>query len=112
MDLTQKISGDKQLNEPINYEKVSSSEEFKQLLLEKKKCIYPYTLFYMAYSLLLPFLVLYTDWLNVRVIGDISLAWVYGVSIIVLSLWICSIYVKKSAYFDEKAKNILVKEGL
>jgi uncharacterized membrane protein (DUF485 family) len=104
------IVGEK--NQPIDYEKIALSEEFKQLLLDKKKFILPYTLFYLAYSLILPFLAFYTDILNYRVIGDITLAWVYGVSIIVMSLWVCSVYVKKSAYFDEKVKGILEKEGM
>jgi uncharacterized membrane protein (DUF485 family) len=66
----------------------------------------------MAYSLLLPFLAFYTDILNHPVVGDITLAWIYGVSFIPVSLWVCSVYVKKAAYFDEKAGEILEKEGL
>jgi uncharacterized membrane protein (DUF485 family) len=96
----------------IDYENIASTEEFQQLLSEKKKFILPYTFFYLAYSLLLPFLAIYTDLLNVRVIGDITWAWIYGISFIPVSLLVCSGYVKKAAYFDKKAKVILEKEGL
>ncbi|HZG72033.1 MAG TPA: DUF485 domain-containing protein [Chondromyces sp.] len=96
----------------IDYEKVASSEEFKQLSIDKKKFIVPYTCFYIAYSLLLPFLALYTNILNHPVVGDITWAWIYGVSFIPISLWVCSIYVKKAAYFDNKAREILEKEGI
>jgi uncharacterized membrane protein (DUF485 family) len=102
----------KDKNQRINYESISSSEEFKQLLIDKKKFILPYTLFYFAYSLLLPFLALYTNLLKLPVIGDITLAWIYGVSFIPVSLVVCSIYVKKAAYFDDKAREILEKEGV
>lgn len=99
-------------NQYIDYEGIHSSEEFKQLLSEKKKFILPYTLFYLAYSLLLPLLALYTDVLNHPAVGDITWAWIYAVSFIPVSLWVCSVYVKKAAYFDEKASEIMEKEGL
>jgi uncharacterized membrane protein (DUF485 family) len=101
-----------EMNQQIDYVNIASTEEFKQLLSNKKKFILPFTLFYMAYSLLLPFLALYTDLLNHPVVGDITIAWIYGISFIPVSLLVCSIYVKKAAYFDEKAKEILEKEGL
>jgi len=103
---------EQQDNKQIDYDKIFASEDFKQLLLYKKKFIIPYTIFYLVYSLALPFLALFTNILNVQVIGDITLAWVYGISITFMSFAVCSIYVKKSAEFDEKVKQILVKEGL
>ncbi|MFJ6208351.1 DUF485 domain-containing protein [Lysinibacillus sp. NPDC092081] len=103
---------EQQDNKQIDYDKISTSEDFKQLLLYKKKFIIPYTMFYLAYSLALPFLALFTNILNVQVIGDITLAWIYGISIIFMSFAVCSVYVKKSAEFDEKVKQIIVKEGL
>ncbi|MBZ5752901.1 DUF485 domain-containing protein [Metabacillus rhizolycopersici] len=96
----------------VNYDRIAKTEEFKQLVSEKKRFILPYSVFYLSYSLLLPFLTFYTDILNHQVIGDITWAWIYGLSFIPVSLWVCSFYVKKAAYFDGKAKEILEKEGL
>lgn len=112
MELIKDHSSVKKDAEQIDYDRIAASEEFKQLLIDKKKCIVPYTAFYMTYSLALPFLALFTDILNVPVIGDITLAWIYGISIILMSLWVCSVYLKKSAEFDEKVKQISEKEGL
>lgn len=98
--------------EEIDYDAIASSEAFTQLLAEKKKFIVPYTIFYIAYSVLLPLIAFYSDILNVRVIGDITLAWVYGVSFIPISLGVCNAYVRKAAYFDQQAKEIIEKEGL
>ena len=96
----------------IDYERIASSQDFKQLISDKKKFIASYTIFYLGYALLLPFLAFYIDILNHRVIGDITWAWIYGVSVTAVSLWICRAYIKKAAQFDEKAKLILEKEGL
>lgn len=96
----------------VDYNEIVSSKEFSQLLSDKKKFIIPYTILFMAYSLILPFLALHTEILDGRVIGDITWAWIYGLSFIPVSLIICSIYVKKSAQFDEQARKIIEKEGL
>ncbi|WP_050615168.1 DUF485 domain-containing protein [Bacillus testis] len=107
-----------QLNEKVkeknqlNYEKIASSPEFTQLITKKKMFIIPYTLFFICYSLLLPFLSFYTNILNHNIIGDITWGWLYGVSIIAMSLFVCSIYVIKSQQFDEDIQKIIEKEGL
>jgi len=96
----------------IDYERIQTSEEFQQLLSNKKKFILSYTCFYLVYSLLLPLLAFYTNILNSPVVGDITLAWIYGVSFIPISLWVCNVYIKKSAGFDKRARGILEMEGL
>lgn len=97
---------------PVDYEKIVASKEFQNMLSDKKKFVIPFTIFFMGYSLLLPFLVFYTDILDYPFIGDITWAWVYGVSITVMSVWVCSIYVRKSERIDEQIKEIIEKEGL
>ncbi|MDQ7864072.1 DUF485 domain-containing protein [Peribacillus frigoritolerans] len=51
------------------------------------------------------------SWITLS-LGDITWAWVYGVSITVMSVWVCSIYVRKSERIDEQIKEIIEKEGL
>ncbi|MGE7592599.1 DUF485 domain-containing protein [Peribacillus frigoritolerans] len=96
----------------VDYEKIVASKEFQNMLSDKKKFVIPFTIFFMVYSLLLPFLVFHTDILDHPFIGDITWAWVYGVSITVMSVWVCSIYVRKSESIDEQIKEIIEKEGL
>ncbi|MFA1711271.1 DUF485 domain-containing protein [Peribacillus frigoritolerans] len=96
----------------VDYEKIVASKEFQNMLSDKKKFVIPFTILFMGYSLLLPFLVFYTDILDQPFIGDITWAWVYGVSITVMSVWVCSIYVRKSERIDEQIKEIIEKEGL
>lgn len=96
----------------IDYESIVASHEFRQLLSAKKKFTIPYTIFYIVYSLLLPVIAFYSDVLNTPVFGDITWAWIYAISFIPVSLAVCNIYVKKAAFFDQKAKEILEREGL
>ncbi|MGN1402154.1 MAG: DUF485 domain-containing protein [Bacillus sp. (in: firmicutes)] len=94
-----------------NYARIADSAAFKELVLQKKRFIVGYSWLYIGYPMLLPFLAFYTDILNVKVYGDFSLAWAYGISIIVMCWIVCTAYVKKSALFDEKIKELLDKEG-
>lgn len=48
----------------VDYEKIVASKEFQNMLSDKKKFVIPFTIFFMGYSLLLPFLVFYTDILD------------------------------------------------
>ncbi|MCK1982468.1 MULTISPECIES: DUF485 domain-containing protein [Peribacillus] len=96
----------------VDYERIVASKEFQNMLSDKKKFVIPSTIFFMGYSLLLPFLVFYTDILDHPFTGDITWAWVYGVSITVMSVWVCSVYVRKSEKIDEQINEIIEKEGL
>ncbi|MCK2016506.1 DUF485 domain-containing protein [Peribacillus frigoritolerans] len=109
--LEKKLDESEQTN-LVDYEKIVASKEFQNMISDKKKFVIPFTIFFMGYSLLLPFLVFYTDILDHPFIGDITWAWVYGVSITVMSVWVCSIYVRKSERIDEQIKEIIEKEGL
>lgn len=99
-------------NAAVDYKRIHASDAFTQLVNDKKKFMVSNTIFYMIYSLLLPVIAFYTDVLNRPAFGDITWAWVYGVSFIPVSLLICSHYVKRSAQFDQRAKDIMEKEGL
>ncbi|MFJ7940196.1 DUF485 domain-containing protein [Peribacillus sp. NPDC096622] len=109
--LEKKLEESEQTN-LVDYEKIVASKEFQNMLSDKKKFVIPFTIFFMGYSMLLPFLVFYTDILDRPFIGDITWAWVYGVSITVMSVWVCSVYVRKSERIDEQIKEIIEKEGL
>ena len=98
--------------ETIDYEAIANSREFKELLKEKSKFIVGYTILYIGYAMLLPILAFYTNLLETKVIGDITWAWIYGVSIIVMSWIVCSIYVKKSAVYDKRMQEIVEKDGM
>ena len=56
------------------YDKVYDSEKFQHLVKAKRRFIVPLSIFYIAYGMLLPFLAFYTDLLDIKVIGNVTLA--------------------------------------
>ncbi|WP_017726026.1 DUF485 domain-containing protein [Halalkalibacterium ligniniphilum] len=99
---------------PLDYEAVVNSSKFKKLLQEKKKFIVPITIFFLLFYFSLPVLAVYTTVLDQPVIGDITGAWVLAFAQFIMTWVLCIIYVKKAAYFDKVAEEIIAehtKEG-
>lgn len=94
-------------NSKMDYGKIAKSDVFVKMCREKKKFTIYYTLFYLLYSLILPYLAISTNLLNGKVIGELSWAWIYGISMIPMAFIVSSIYLKKADYFDKEAKSIL-----
>ena len=94
----------------IDYEKIASSEKFQELLNARKKFTVSVTIFFISFALLLPILTLDTDILTKPAIGTISWAWIYAFAQFFMTGIICHLYVKKAAYFDQLAEEVLNEE--
>ncbi|HDR4570995.1 DUF485 domain-containing protein [Bacillus cytotoxicus] len=95
----------------INYEEIANSEKFKALLRERKRFTVSVTIFFVCFALLLPILTLDTEVLTKPAIGSISWAWVYAFAQFGMTIVICHLYVKKAAYFDALAEQVLREEA-
>ncbi|MEH7457642.1 hypothetical protein CON65_01110 [Bacillus pseudomycoides] len=95
----------------INYKKIANSEKFKELLNARKKFTVSVTIFFICFALLLPILTLDTDILTKPAIGAISWAWIFAFAQFVMTGVICHLYVKKAAYFDTLAEEVLTEEA-
>lgn len=95
------------LDQKIDYAAVEQSSQFKGFLEKKKKFIIPFTVFFLIFYFMLPVLTSYTTFLNTSFFGDISWVWVYAFAQFVMVWVLCTIYVRKAASFDKKAKEII-----
>ncbi|MEN2767931.1 DUF485 domain-containing protein [Ornithinibacillus xuwenensis] len=91
----------------VDYVKVESSPQFKQLMANKKKFILPMTVFFLVFYFLLPIFTSYGTFLNTPAFGDITWAWIFAVAQFVMTWVISSMYVKKAASFDDEADQII-----
>ncbi|MBX9975585.1 DUF485 domain-containing protein [Cytobacillus firmus] len=94
-------------DQKLDYEKVSSSREFKNLISAKKKFLIPLSIFFLTFYFLLPLLSYYFTFLNAPLIGPISGAWVFAFAQFIMTWILCMIYVKKANRFDQMADDIL-----
>jgi uncharacterized membrane protein (DUF485 family) len=90
------------------WDRIAASERFQDLLALKKAFIIPVFVFFFVYYFVLPISIGYAPKLmSMRVIGTVTLAYLFALSQFVVGWIIAWLYVKAAAKFDTLAKDIL-----
>ncbi len=94
--------------DPGEWNRIAASKPFRDLLALKRLFIIPAFVFFLVYYFLLPILVGYAPKLMAtRVIGTVTLAYLFALSQFVVGWTIAGLYMKASAKFDLLTKDIL-----
>lgn len=95
------------------YVAIAGSQEFKTLVKKKNSFIVPVSIFFLLFYFTLPVLTSFTTVLNVKVVGEITLVWVFALAQFIMTWILCMTYVSKSNKFDKEADSIIekVKDG-
>jgi len=92
------------------WDRIADSPEFQNLLAVKKVFIVPAFVFFLAYYFALSVLVGYAPHLmSIRVIGTVTVAYLFALSQFVVGWLIAWLYLKAAARFDAIADDILDK---
>ena len=94
-----------------DYTAIVQTQEFQQLVKEKKRFIVPFTLFFLVFYFALPIMTSYTSVLNHSFYGHITWAWVFAFGQFIMTWALCMIYSKKAARFDRLSDEVLRKGG-
>lgn len=94
------------------WDRIAGSEQFKDLLRIKKLFIIPAFVFFFAYYFGLTVLVGYAPKLaSTRVIGTVTVAYLYALSQFVVGWIVAGLYLLASARFDALTKDIIARDG-
>ena len=85
-------------NEWVRVERTSA---FKELVKRKRAFIIPATIFFMLFYFGLPFLAAFTTVLNVKVIGPLTLAYIYAFAQFAMTWIIMHLYVSRANKWDD-----------
>jgi uncharacterized membrane protein (DUF485 family) len=85
-------------NEWVRVERTSA---FKELIRRKRAFIIPATIFFMLFYFGLPFLAAFTTVLNVKVIGPLTLAYLYAFAQFAMTWIIMHLYVNRANKWDD-----------
>ncbi|HEY9422617.1 MAG TPA: DUF485 domain-containing protein [Thermoanaerobaculia bacterium] len=85
-------------NEWVRVERTSA---FKELIKSKRAFIIPATIFFMLFYFGLPFLAAFTTVLNVKVIGPLTLAYIYAFAQFAMTWIIMHLYVSRANKWDD-----------
>lgn len=91
------------------WDRIASTQEFKDLMATKKVFIIPAFVFFIVYYFLLPILVGYAPQFMSTKVGYVNLAYLFALSQFFVAWIIAGLYVKAANNFDRLAKDILEK---
>ncbi len=98
------------LPDQAGWDRIAACAPFRNLLTKRKSFIIPAFLFFLAYYFLLSILVGYAPKLmSIRVLGTVTLAYLFALSQFVVGWIIAGLYLKASAKFDRSIKDLLMK---
>lgn len=91
-----------------SWDRIAESEQFQDLLAIKRLFIIPALVFFLFYYFLLPVLVGYAPKLmGTRVVGAVTLAYLFALSQFAVGWLIAWLYLRASAKFDRITRDIL-----
>jgi len=85
-------------NEWVRVERTSA---FKELVRAKRAFIIPATIFFMVFYFGLPFLAAFTTVLNVKVLGPLTLAYIYAFAQFAMTWILMHLYVSRANRWDD-----------
>ena len=96
-----------------DWSRIAAGARFRHLLAARKAFIVPAFVFFLVYYLLLPILVGYAPKLmSTKILGVVTLAYLYALSQFVVGGIIALLYLKASSRFDALIREIIASETL
>jgi uncharacterized membrane protein (DUF485 family) len=90
------------------WDRIAESRQFKDLMATKRIFIVPAFIFFVVYYFALPVLVGYApQFMSIKVIGEVNLAYLFALSQFFMAWTIAWLYVKAANNFDRIAKDII-----
>jgi uncharacterized membrane protein (DUF485 family) len=83
------------------WERVERTEAFRELTRKKRSFIVPATIFFLVFFFGLPLLAAFTTVLNTRVVGSLTLAYVYGFAQFAMTWILMHLYVSRANKWDD-----------
>ncbi|AMO85493.1 uncharacterized membrane protein (DUF485 family) [Solibacillus kalamii] len=90
----------------INYDKIDRMETFNQFVKKKNTFLFGITITFLTFYLLLPILA-FTSVLQQKAVGNITWVWVYSLALFIMTIILCTLYVKMASKFDKAAAAVL-----
>ena len=101
------VSNKKQTSS-IDYHAIEAMESFNSFVRKKNTFLFSITAVFLILYILLPILA-FQPVLQQKIFGNITGVWVYSAGLFVMTIVLCTVYVKKAASFDKAAAAVLAE---
>lgn len=92
----------------IDYAKIDQMESFNAFVKKKNTFLFTVTALFLTFYILLPILA-FTSVLQQQAIGSITWVWVYSAALFVMTIVLCTLYVRMATKFDKEAAAVLAE---
>ena len=94
--------------DPVNWEEIASTDEFKNLVRSKLRFIIPATAFFLVYYFILPVTVGYfPEMMRREIVGSINIAYLFALSQFFMAWILAAIYVRVARGWDVRSERII-----
>lgn len=90
----------------IDYHAIEAMESFNSFVKKKNTFLFSITAVFLILYILLPILA-FQPVLQQKFFGNITGVWVYSAGLFIMTIVLCTVYVKKAASFDKAAAAVL-----
>ncbi|USK69574.1 DUF485 domain-containing protein [Peribacillus asahii] len=99
---------DKAKTPEIDYDAFVEMDSFNKLVKQKRGFLFTTTFLFMIAYILLPILA-FTDALQAKAIGNITWVWIYSLSLFLMTIILCTLYVSRAQKFDKQAEAVIAE---
>ena len=91
-----------------DWQRIEGEPQFRELVKQKRRFIIPATILFVVYYFSLPILVGYfPDLMSRKVLGNVSLAYLFALSQFVVAWLIMGLYLRRARTFDELEQGVV-----
>lgn len=101
------ISGNKNI-ESVDYNAIEAMDSFNKFVKKKNTFLFSITAIFLTLYILLPILA-FQPVLQQKFFGNITGVWVYSAGLFIMTIVLCTVYVKKASSFDKAAAAVLTE---
>lgn len=95
-------------NPIVDYDAIEKMESFNQFVKKKNSFLFTTTALFLLFYIGLPSLA-FQSVLQQKAIGNITWVWIYSAALFIMTVVLCTVYVKKAAQFDKQAAEVLAE---
>lgn len=88
---------------------MGKSKEFKAMVKKRQTFLFSTTIIFLSLYISLPILTSYTSVLGQKVYGEITLVWIYALSLFAMTIILCSFYIRQAKKHDKRVAALIEK---
>lgn len=92
----------------IDYDVIDQMESFNRFVRKKNTFLFSVAAAFLTFYIFLPILA-FTSVLQQKWIGNITGVWIYSAALFIMTIVLCTVYIRKASQFDKEAAQVMAE---